>query len=134
MSDREPLVIFFDGECAMCSGFAAWAMRHDRDRRLSLEPAQSPAARHRLGSAHARALEELHVWCAGDGVASGVDAVAAVLARLPGWRAATALITAPVLRPLSRAAYRWMASHRRWLGTPSCPLPGSANDRRNDLK
>jgi predicted DCC family thiol-disulfide oxidoreductase YuxK len=39
--DDKPLFIF-DGVCVLCSGGAGWLMRHDRQRRFRLSPAQSP--------------------------------------------------------------------------------------------
>ena len=39
--DDRPLFIF-DGVCVLCSGGAAWLMRHDRQRRFRLTTAQSP--------------------------------------------------------------------------------------------
>jgi predicted DCC family thiol-disulfide oxidoreductase YuxK len=38
--DDQPLFIF-DGVCVLCSGGAAWLMRHDRKRIFRLSPAQS---------------------------------------------------------------------------------------------
>jgi predicted DCC family thiol-disulfide oxidoreductase YuxK len=39
--DDKPVFIF-DGVCVLCSGGAAWLMRHDRKRIFRLSPAQSP--------------------------------------------------------------------------------------------
>jgi|SRR5579863_4808857 len=39
--DDRPLFIF-DGVCVLCSGGAAWLMRHDKRHRFQLTPAQSP--------------------------------------------------------------------------------------------
>ncbi|HXC29278.1 MAG TPA: DUF393 domain-containing protein [Stellaceae bacterium] len=39
--DDRPLFIF-DGVCVLCSGGAAWLMRHDKQRRFRLTTAQSP--------------------------------------------------------------------------------------------
>ena len=38
--DDKPVFIF-DGICVLCSGGAAWLMRHDRKRIFRLSPAQS---------------------------------------------------------------------------------------------
>ena len=118
------LIVFYDGECALCSRFIAWALARDRDARLIAEPAQSPLARERLGEAFARALDELHVWAPDRGVLVGVEAVAAVLMRLPAWRGVGAVLGTSAIRPLAATAYRWVALRRRWFATPACPLPG----------
>jgi predicted DCC family thiol-disulfide oxidoreductase YuxK len=39
--DDRPLFVF-DGVCVLCSGGAAWLMRHDKRRVFRLTPAQSP--------------------------------------------------------------------------------------------
>jgi predicted DCC family thiol-disulfide oxidoreductase YuxK len=39
--DDKPVFVF-DGVCVLCSGGAAWLMRHDRGRRFRLASAQSP--------------------------------------------------------------------------------------------
>ena len=119
----EPLHVFYDGECGLCSGFVAWALARDRDRLLRPEPAQSPKAREVLGPERARrSLEELHAWSARDGLLTGPVAVAAVLRRLPGWGSLATLIAAPVLRPLAMWGYAWVAARRRSFAS-RCPLP-----------
>jgi predicted DCC family thiol-disulfide oxidoreductase YuxK len=42
--DDRPILIF-DGDCVMCSGFARFVLRHDRDGSLRLLPAQSALGR-----------------------------------------------------------------------------------------
>lgn len=39
--DGKPLFIF-DGACVLCSGGAAWVMRHDRQARVNFTPAAGP--------------------------------------------------------------------------------------------
>jgi len=43
-SDDRPIIIF-DGYCALCSGWAQFVLRHDRDARYRLLAAQSPLGR-----------------------------------------------------------------------------------------
>lgn len=132
MSDesRTPLTVFFDGDCAMCSRLVAWALRRDRDGLLRPVPAGSDQAARLAGrDATPRLLEELHVFSAAGGLARGPEAVAALLARLPGWRWAAPWVGARALAPVSRPLYRWIAARRRWFNG-SCPLPPQTAGRQ----
>ena len=117
-----PLLVFYDGECGLCAGVMVWALRRDRRHALRPMAVQSAEAQRLLGPARAtRALEELHTWSDREGVRTGVEAVAALLARLPRWRRVAPLLSASV--PLTRPFYRWIASRRRGLGAAQCALP-----------
>jgi len=119
------LRVFYDGECGMCSRVIAWALARDTDGRLRPEPLQSEAARAALGEHAARANDELHVWSEESGMRVGADAMAELLRRLPRWRWLGALIGFPLVLPLARPAYRWVAKRRGWSGVQNCPLPPS---------
>jgi len=122
----EPLRVFFDGECGLCSASVAWALRRDRAGLIIPTAAQSAEAVATVGEARAaRLLDELHTWSPTEGLRVGPEAVASLLSRLPGW----AWLSFPLRQrwtiPLTRPAYRWVARHRSWLGRPSCPIPAS---------
>lgn len=123
--NESPLHVFYDGDCGLCSTAVAWALARDRDHRLRPIPASDPQALTMLGPAHVGVLNSLHAWSADGGLVTGPEAVGAVLTRLPGWRWAALLLRAPGVRSAARPAYRWIASHRDWFGTPRCPLPPS---------
>jgi predicted DCC family thiol-disulfide oxidoreductase YuxK len=124
-ASRQPLLVFYDGECGLCAGTMAWALARDRDRALRAMPVQSDEARALLGDERMkRALEELHVWSSSDGLRTGSDAVAAMLTRLPGgWKLAGFVLGAPPIRWLARPAYRWVAHRRPRMVQASCALP-----------
>jgi predicted DCC family thiol-disulfide oxidoreductase YuxK len=120
----EPLRVFFDDECRLCSGAVAWALARDRAHRLRPTPARSPEARTVAGGLDpARLLEELHTWSAREGVRAGSDAVAALLLRLPGWAWAGRVLRLPLVRPLARRVYRAIARRRHGLGAATCRMP-----------
>ena len=111
---REPLLVFYDGACSVCTRSIAWAIRLDRYQRLAPIAAGSPQARDIVGPAHApKLLDELHVWSRSRGVRVGSDAIAAMLHELPmlGW--AGRVIGFPLVRPFARIVYRQVARNRR---------------------
>jgi predicted DCC family thiol-disulfide oxidoreductase YuxK len=111
---REPLHVFYDGACPVCTRSIAWALKLDRYNRLRPVPAGSPQAHETVGTRHApNLLEELHVWSERGGVRRGSDAVAAMLVELPwlGWSGR--LLGLPPVRPFARLAYRAIAKRRR---------------------
>lgn len=120
---RDPLFVFYDGACGLCAGAVVWALRRDRARRLQPVPVPSEEATRRLGAHAAHALESLHAWSERGGLVAGPDAVAALLARLPRWGWAAALLRAPGVRSLARPAYRFVARHRHAFDRPGCALP-----------
>ena len=117
------LWVFYDGTCGMCSRSVAWALARDRNGVLRAEPAQSPEAALRLGTRAGETLGSLHVWSQDSGVLKGSEAIAALLARLPGWGWAATLLRARLIRPLARLAYAAIAAHRHRFGPATCALP-----------
>ena len=112
--DSKPLFVF-DGTCVLCSGGAAWLMRHDRRRRINFAAGQSP-----LGAALYRhygiVFDETYLLVA-DGMpytaSTGYLRLCAILGG--GWRL---LRVAAVIPTRWRdAAYAIIARNRyRWFG------------------
>jgi predicted DCC family thiol-disulfide oxidoreductase YuxK len=127
----EPLRVFFDEECGLCSGALAWALARDLRSRLRPTPARSAEARRATGGLEtARLLEELHTWSPAEGVRSGSDAVASMLVRLPGWAWAGRVLRLPLVRPVARRAYRVIARRRHRLGAALCRMPVAGSHGR----
>lgn len=111
---REPLLVFYDGACAVCTRSISWAVKLDRYQRLQPIPAGSHQAHQIVGPENAtRLLDELHVWSQSGGVRRGSDAIAAMLVQLPmlGW--AGRVIAFPLVRPFARVVYRHVARNRK---------------------
>lgn len=120
----DPVFVFYDGGCDLCAGAVAWALRRDALGLLRPVPVPSDEATRLLGADAARhALESLHAWSERGGLVTGSDAVAALLARLPRWGWAGALLRWPGVRSLARPAYRMVARRRHAFDRPGCPLP-----------
>ena len=118
---RDPLVVFYDGSCGLCLATVSWALARDRDGALQPLPFQDETAQAMLGANAARAAAELHVWSEREGLRVGAGAIAAMLARLPGWRWAGALLGWKPVLAIARPVYGWVAAHRS--GWRSCSLP-----------
>jgi predicted DCC family thiol-disulfide oxidoreductase YuxK len=108
--------IFYDAECPICTRSilrwgGAWARRG-----FHWVPLQTPGAAARLRVPEAALLEEMKVLLPGGRVLGGADALA-FLFRAVWWLwSVGALLSAPGLRLLGRALYRWLARRRYCLG------------------
>ena len=126
-------VLVFDGECGMCSSCARlvrrWLRRSPGD--FDVLPFQE-ADLGRLGLTRQECKEALR-WVSADGaIASGHEAVAALLRASRWWaRPAGVIITVPGARTLAALAYRWVAGHRYMLpgGTPACSSSGTSEQQ-----
>jgi predicted DCC family thiol-disulfide oxidoreductase YuxK len=120
---REPLHVFYDGACPLCTRSIAWALKLDRYSRLHPVPAGSPQAGVTVGPRHANHLiEELHVWSERRGVRRGSDAVAAMLVELPGLGWAGRVLGFWPVRPFARLAYSVIAKNRQRLPAREAPV------------
>jgi len=129
----EPLWLFYDAQCGMCTRSVAWAQTRDRLGLLVPHPSLSQEAADRLGLPEPRPLGALHAWSEQRGVTRGIDAVAAMLMRLPGWRWAGAVLRFPLVLPAARVGYALVAANRHRFGAPvQCGLtaPASKPPRR----
>ncbi len=120
-----PLVVYYDGDCGFCQRSVAWAMARDRHGRLEAVPSASPEALARLGPRREGAPRQIRAWSAEGGLVGGIDAIAAMCERLPGWGWAAALLRFPPVRPFARLGYAAIAALRQRLGSPAdaCALP-----------
>ncbi len=121
---HQSLWLFYDAQCGMCTRSVAWALRNDRRGLLSPHPSLSEVAAEKLGLPEPRPLGALHAWSAEQGVVRGIDAVAAMLTRLPGWAWAAAILRFPLVLPFARLGYAWVAANRHRFGAPvQCGVP-----------
>ena len=110
-------ILFFDGECGLCDGFAAFLLRADRNRIFRLAPLDGKTARALLPEGGK--IRETLVLLEGERLSIRSDAVIRTLARLGGLWKATALVRV-VPRPLRDAGYDFIARHRRkWFPAPA---------------
>lgn len=127
-ASRRPLLVLFDGECALCSGFVRFLIARDRRMRLQFGTLGDDAAGKILRSAGLDpdalpdALPDSLVVIDGGRALVGSDGVLAIARAMPfPWRTLAALRHVP--RPLRDAIYRVVARNRhRWFGRPETCL------------
>ena len=110
-------ILFFDGECGLCDGFAAFLVRADRKRIFRLAPLAGKTARALLPESGEH--WETLVLLEGERLSVRSDAVIRTLRRLGGlWKATVLFRIVP--RPLRDAGYDFIARHRRkWFPAPA---------------
>ena len=127
------MIILFDTDCVLCSGGAAFVLRHERDTQTRFVSAWSEqgmaiAARHALS---VQDLDLTFLVIDGDTPRIKSDAALAVMRHLRApWRWGRVARLVP--RGLRDAVYGLVARHRyRWFGKrTSCRLPTAAEPER----
>jgi predicted DCC family thiol-disulfide oxidoreductase YuxK len=122
---RSPAIIVFDGDCALCSAWVRFLLRHDRDARYRFAAMQTAAGRALL-AAHGLDPDDPSSFLLLEGEAAwtDTDAIRRVVTGFGGvWRVAHALAWIP--KPLRDRIYRLVARNRyRWFGrNAACFVP-----------
>jgi alginate O-acetyltransferase complex protein AlgI len=114
--------IFYDADCALCSGSAARLKRWLDRRGFRLLPLQTPGSAERVGVTTDALLTRVHLLTRDGRQLAGADVFVEV-ARQVKW--ARPLVTAtrwPAVLPLLRRGYDWLAAHRYCFGG-TCRVP-----------
>ncbi len=124
MNNQSPIVVF-DGECALCNGFVAWLIRHDRRGHFLIAGSAGDVGAAVMAAAgldsHV-ASSTLIVWDGTVHVRS--SAIIAIAKRLPWpWRAVTAIRVVP--KVVRDGVYRFIAARRARMHAddPACGVP-----------
>lgn len=105
-----PPLLVVDGQCVVCSAWAAFILRFDGRKRLRLATTQSPLGRS-LYKAHGLDPDATNLLVVDGLVVTRSDAVIGVLAEMGWpWRAAVAAKLLP--KPWRDRAYDWVARNR----------------------
>jgi predicted DCC family thiol-disulfide oxidoreductase YuxK len=117
-------IIFFDGICVLCNGFADFILRWDVKRSFRLAPLQGERAKELLpGPMREGAFDTVVLWSDGQ-IYVRSDAVMKIFTQLGGpWILFNVFWVLP--RPVRDLAYRTIARNRyRWFGKrETCRLP-----------
>jgi predicted DCC family thiol-disulfide oxidoreductase YuxK len=122
---RPRAIIVFDGDCALCSGWVRFLLRHDREARYRFAAMQTPSGGTLL-VAHGLDPDDpsSFLLLEGDCAWTDTDAIRRVVTGLGGvWRVAHVLAWIP--KPLRDRIYRLVARNRyRWFGrNAQCFVP-----------
>ncbi|MGV9803199.1 thiol-disulfide oxidoreductase DCC family protein [Mycobacterium sp. NPDC003449] len=115
-------VLYFDGNCGMCTRSVNALTRRQRTGDLSIAPFQRPGTAERLGVPADQMLEAAWWQDSSGAVYRGAEAVNAAVSAGFGTRVPLRVYRVPGMRQLQNAIYRWIATHRyRFPGTtPHC--------------
>lgn len=113
----------YDGECAMCSRFVHFLVKHDRDGRFALMTAQSDTGREIYRAANLDPdLMETALLRVDGRIYKNLDVFTETLVALGGvWKAGRLLHLVP--RPVSDWIYRRIANNRKRFQRGQCPMP-----------
>ena len=108
-------MLIYDGDCGICNQSADWARAH-LPAGTAIVPWQAVPDLAALGLT-VHDVETAAYWVDDDGTLHrGEAAASAVLRRAGGgWRIAGAALETPVVRPLARRVYDWVATNRHRL-------------------
>jgi predicted DCC family thiol-disulfide oxidoreductase YuxK len=121
-SGRTSGILFFDGNCGMCTRAVDSILKLNRTGDLRTEPLQGPGVAERLGIPPSQLLDSGRWLDASGAVYSGAEAMNAALSAAIGSGLPLLLYRIPGMRFIQDATYRWVSAHRyRFPGTtPYC--------------
>ncbi len=126
------MIVVFDAQCLLCSGWVQFLLRHDRRRLLRFASMQDESGRALLERAGVDSSNpETFILVDGDRVHNQSDGILRILHALGWpWRLAGMLRIVPA--PLRDVLYRWLARNRyRWFGRrATCYLPEADDEAR----
>ncbi len=129
MIAKNKAYVLFDGECGICTAFADWAQRLDRQKKFEIVPYQnfSEADLHRAGTSPERCARRMHVISRHGKIYTGAFAVNFFLGHFMPYALLVGLLyIIPVFLLIEIAVYALVAKHRRrisqWLGLQACAV------------
>ena len=123
--------VFFDGECEICRSLARRFRSTLQKRGFGLAPLQDPRVATLLGLAPSLLLQEMRVLTAEGQVLGGAQALTLLAGKIWWAWPVHAVAKFPGMRPLLRAAYRWVANHR---GCHSCAVGAVSNGEQGERR
>ncbi len=118
--------VLYDGECPICLRSVRRLRRWDSRGALGFIAAQDPSVPGRFPEISREALgDSIHLVGPGGKVWEGAEAVEVLINLLPALSWARFLFRVPLVRPLARRVYRWVARNRyRFSCDKHCGEPG----------
>jgi predicted DCC family thiol-disulfide oxidoreductase YuxK len=116
--------VVFDGECGMCTRSVERLRAWDTEERFETVSYQAPEVVGRFPQISLREFQESVQLIGPTGQRwEGADAVARILDLLPRTQPLSRIFDIPLVRPVARLVYRWIARNRGRLGCGDhCPV------------
>ncbi|MFQ5888604.1 MAG: thiol-disulfide oxidoreductase DCC family protein [Gemmatimonadota bacterium] len=115
MTKGDPYLLIFDGDCGFCRAVVEKVHRWDRHGRVESFPLQDERRLAETGVSREAAERAMYLVAPDGRRWDGADAAAWLLPLLPGGVPFGWLLRFPLVRPIARATYRWVADHRRFM-------------------
>jgi predicted DCC family thiol-disulfide oxidoreductase YuxK len=126
--DDRPLILF-DGDCALCSGWARTVLDRDRARLFRLAPVQSPLGRALMAHHGLDPEDPSTMLLIEGGLAFGKTEGSIRVASRLGWPYRAAALLRLIPCPVRDAIYDQIARRRRLIpGRRWCAMPGASLD------
>ena len=125
-------IVFYDGDCALCSGLVRWLVEHDRHRRLLYAPQGGSTIRKFYSEEQIAAWDGSVIVRAPDGTIRRRSAASIYMLRQIGgiWSLAGSLMWL-VPAPLRNAVYEVVQRHRyKWFGKTQQTCPVASTELR----
>jgi predicted DCC family thiol-disulfide oxidoreductase YuxK len=118
----DPVTVYYDGACHLCSREIDHYRKVDRDGQLRLIDIADPAFHAEAVGLDAEQVQKvMHVRLADGTLATGLDAFIAIWKVLPGFGTMARMARMPLIHPLLRGGYRAFAAVRPYLPKRSRP-------------
>lgn len=120
------LIYVYDGDCALCSRFVRFLLKHEKTGTLKLATAQSPIGRQiYLNEGLCPDAMETAILKVGEKTFLNMDLFSEGLS-LCGWPWKAAIVLKILPRPVTDWVYRRVANNRkRFNSGQSCPMPSA---------
>ena len=131
------VVVVYDGECGFCRRSVDEIRRRDRDRRMVYLPRSTPGIEEKLPALAEGDFDTgIRVFDPDGTIHVGADGIRHIASQLPIWRRLAWAYDLPIIRPLARRAYAWVAANRMRISRAcgpdgACRLSGSAAEARD---
>lgn len=131
MSEKDPPIFFYDGDCGLCSRSVCFLMRGDRAELLYFAPLQGETAARRLEDGLRDSLSTaVYLRASGDVLIRSDAVLHALIDTGSRWR----FLAHPALlipRSWRDGLYKWIAARReKFFAKSTCPLPSSQESHR----
>lgn len=127
MSSR---VLFIDGHCVLCNGFAKYVLNHDKKQSISVSTLQGETAQASIPKELIASVDSL-IYVKNDKILSKSSAAITVFSDLGGWRR-IANLGFVLPKPFRDWVYSGIAKRRyKWFGkNDTCEIPTQENSER----